>query len=370
MSGSACAAERAAARFAEAMAGAGGWEEAPRLAVALSGGPDSLALAVLSAAWAHARGGEAIALILDHGVRQAARTEARLAAAWAGRIGLAARILRLPAGMRPSPARLRAARLAALEAACAEAGALHLLLAHHRSDQAETVLIRALAGTGTAGLGAMAPVRHAGSVRLLRPLLEVTPRELRAVLAWHRQGWIADPSNETAGTRARIRRALADPDGEGPAIAALASVAAHRRREEDARAQEVAALLAHAASLHPGGGIVLEHAALACAPPPLRAAALAAVCAGLAGREAPPRGKKLAAAGLKLETERAFTLGGCVLRRSGPRWRVTLERRRVAAVAEPAGLLYAGRARGGSTGGAMPLAAKGLDAVRPAPSLA
>ncbi|WP_158639194.1 tRNA lysidine(34) synthetase TilS [Elioraea rosea] len=370
MSGSGCAAERAAARFAEAMAEAGGWEDAPRLAIALSGGPDSLALALLAGAWARARGGEAIALILDHGVRPAAATEARLAAAWARRHGLAAHIRRLPPGTGPSAARLRAARHAALEAACAEAGALHLLLAHHRSDQAETVLMRALAGTGTAGLGGMAPVRHAGSVRLLRPLLGATPRELKAVLERHRQGWIDDPSNDTAGMRARLRRGMADRDGEGAAVAALAAVAAYRRREEEARAGEVTALLARAASLLPGGGLALDHAILASAPPPLRAAALAAACAGLAGRLTAPRGRTLAAAALKLESEPAFTLGGCVLRRRGPRWRVTAERRRVAAVAEPAGLLYADRARDGSTGGAMPLAAEGLDAVPTAPSLA
>ena len=74
--------------------------------------------------------------------------------------GIAAKMLEIH-GLEHGPAlaeRARTARFAALEAACAEAGILHLLLGHHAGDQAETLLIRALGGSGPAGMAGMAPL--------------------------------------------------------------------------------------------------------------------------------------------------------------------------------------------------------------------
>ncbi|MCO6420058.1 tRNA lysidine(34) synthetase TilS, partial [Siccirubricoccus sp. KC 17139] len=80
-------------------------------------------------------------------------------------------------------ARAREARLAALLAACHEAGRPWLLLGHHRADQAETLLFRALRGSGPAGLAGMAPARPAVEALLLRPLLGTPPARLEAVVA-------------------------------------------------------------------------------------------------------------------------------------------------------------------------------------------
>jgi len=339
VSNSGCAAD--AARFAAAMAAAGGWEECPLVAVALSGGPDSLALALLAAPWAAERGGAAIALVLDHGVRPAGRIEAALAAAWAEEAGLSVRRLALPPGVAQSAAALRRARHAALAEAAAEAGALHLLLGHHAADQAETVILRALRGSGERGLAGMAPVRNSGAVRLVRPLIGWTPAEVRAVLRRRGQPWCLDPSNEGCGTRAIIRRALADRDGEGVATRALVAAACARRRTAEERARRAAALLARAASLPESGGVRLADSALAGADPSVLADALAETLARVSGRAHTVSPAQRAALPGLIAAGRSFTLGGCVLRRVRGAWRVMPERRLVEALAEAGPVGYA-----------------------------
>ncbi len=178
------------------MAPLGPFGPAPRLAAGVSGGPHSLALALLAERWARRRGGDVLALVVDHGLRSGSAAEAaHVRGQLAGR-GIAARVLALglPAG--PSmQERARAARLAALCTAAAAAGRPWLMLGHHRGDQAETMLFRALRGSGPAGLAAMAPARDAGAALLLRPLLGVAPAALEAVLAEAGLAPVRDPSN-------------------------------------------------------------------------------------------------------------------------------------------------------------------------------
>jgi len=75
--------------FAGLMAGLGPFEDRPTLAVAVSGGADSLCLALLAAEWARARGGRAVALTVDHRLRAGSRAEARQVATWLGARGIA-----------------------------------------------------------------------------------------------------------------------------------------------------------------------------------------------------------------------------------------------------------------------------------------
>lgn len=361
MSSSACAAEEAARRFAAALDAVGGWEERPRLAVALSGGPDSLALALLARDLAAARGGDAVALILDHGVRPASRIEARLAGAWAAAAGLATRRLALAPGQRRSAASLRTARFEALARAARDSGALHLLLGHHRADQAETVLIRAIGQSGPGGLAAMATVRATATLRLIRPLLGLTPAAIKAVLRARGQPWIADPANDGAGLRARLRHAMADGAGEGVQVRALAEAAAAHDAAASRKREAVTALLAAAASLPAGGGVALDRARLGAAPVPVRQAALAAVLVAVSGRAHPPEAGALARLAVAVVAgHRTLTLGGCRLVPRGGAWSVTAEPcrrgdRPVAAVAEPPLVVYAGVSRGGPEAAMPPL---------------
>ena len=136
--------------FAPAMAGFG---PAPgRVAVAVSGGAHSLALALLTRQWAQENGVALTALVAEHGLRRESAEEATGVAAMLAGQGITTRVIPLGlAGGASLQARARAARLQALLAACRELRAPWLLLGHHRMDQAETLLLRAGRGRGRAG---------------------------------------------------------------------------------------------------------------------------------------------------------------------------------------------------------------------------
>ena len=239
------------AEFAALMAPLGPFGRAPAIAAGVSGGPHSLALALLAADWAAAGGGSLLALIADHGLRPESHAESNAVGAMLAAQGITFRILRL--GLTPGPRmqeRAREARLAALLGACAEAGRPWLLLGHHRADQAETLLFRALRGSGDAGLAAIAPVRAAPEALILRPLLSVEPTRLEAVCAARGLAPVRDPSNtDLRFARIRLRAALADTEG-GPALALAAQAFAARRVRQD---RDVACRLAVAAEFRPEG---------------------------------------------------------------------------------------------------------------------
>lgn len=274
--------------FAALMEPLGPFGAAPFLAVGVSGGPHSLALALLAQDWARARGGRLLCLIADHGLRPDSGAEAEGVAALLAGLGLEARVLRL--GLAPGAAmqaRARLARRAALMAAAAQAGAPWLLLGHHRADQAETIVFRALRGSGPAGLAGMAPVTVLPEGLVLRPLLDMPPARLEALLAARGVPPVRDPSNENRRfARVRLRQALADPGGTGPGVAALAeAAAAFARRGARGRAAFAARLLA-AARLHPFGAVRIEPDALG--RDGAAEAVLAALVRLVSGQEHPP----------------------------------------------------------------------------------
>ena len=131
----------------------------PALLLAVSGGPDSTALMVLAARWRDALKvkPELIAVTVDHGLRAEAKREAAAVARLARKLGIAHRTLRWT-GAKPKTGlqqAARAARYRLLAGAARKANVAHILTAHTRDDQAETVLIRMSRGSGLAGLAAM-----------------------------------------------------------------------------------------------------------------------------------------------------------------------------------------------------------------------
>ncbi len=303
-------------RFAEAMARLAPFEARPHLAIAVSGGSDSMALALLAADWARSRGGKATAVTVDHGLRAEAAGEAAQVAAWCAARAIDHAILRrtgppLRSGIQ---AAARAARYALLEAWCREQRVLHLLLAHQRDDQAETVKMRHTRNSGMRGLAGMASVSERGAVRLLRPLLAVSRAQLRVFLGARGQSWLDDPSNDNpAFTRVRVRAALGKTQS-GSSDAHLggtaAGLAGQRAEFEAADAQRLACWL----TLDPAGFAWLDPAAFADTGG-LDAVALGAVLAMISGSDFPPRGERLdrlhqaLASGLAQDR----TLGGCLV---------------------------------------------------------
>ncbi len=305
------------------MAPLGPFGPAPRLACGVSGGPHSLALALLADPWARARGGSLLALVADHGLRAGSAAEADAVASMLAARGIATRVLRL--GLRPEgaavQARARDARLAALSGAAAAAGAPWLLLGHHRADQAETLLHRAASGSGPAGLAGMAVARALATALLLRPLLAVPPVRLEAVVAGTGLAPVRDPSNEDIRfARVRLRQALGDPPGTGPEVAALAAAAGAFTRRRARREVAIAGRLAAAAVLHPGGWAEIDPASLG--SDAVAEAAMSTLLRAIGGARAfAPAPGRVAA----LLREGKGTLGGAWLRQAGVGWRLFRE---------------------------------------------
>ena len=310
-----------AAAFDALMAPLGPFEPAPRIAVAVSGGPDSLALCLLADRWARARGGRAFGLTVDHGLRPESGTEAAQVRRWLAARGITHRTLHWP-GARPVTGlqeQARAARLALLTGWCRRACVLHLLLGHQREDQAETALQRLTRGSGIDGLAAMAPVRLAlepagGGVRLLRPLLPVSRAALIATLArWH-QPWIDDPTNrDTRHARPRLAAALARLGAEGLSVSRLAKAAARAAEDRAALDQLCTDLLAACTRPSPAGFVILDLSVLRRAPHALAMRAMGCVVTTVSGSAYPPRQERLERLVHRLlgDDVKAATLGGC-----------------------------------------------------------
>jgi tRNA(Ile)-lysidine synthase len=190
-----------------------------RIGLAVSGGPDSLALLLLAAEYA--RGHDAydrfVVYSVDHRLRPEAAAEVSFVLDTATSLGIAARGLRWD-GLKPSTGiqqAARRARYALMGRAMAEDGVEILVTAHHLGDQAETVLMRLAHGSGVEGLRGMDYFSEVNGIAIVRPLLGIDPVALAQVVATAGLTPVGDPSNlDTDYERVRWRHAL-------PQLAAL-----------------------------------------------------------------------------------------------------------------------------------------------------
>jgi tRNA(Ile)-lysidine synthase len=217
-----------------------------KLLLAVSGGPDSLALAAAAAAWRLRRPGPPLrAATLDHGLRPSSRDEARATLEACARLGLPCDLL-IWEEAAPGPRlqeRARAARYRLLAQAARACGATVILTAHHADDQAETMLFRLARGSGPAGLCGMAPLApcpEAPELTLARPFLDVEKARLVAHARAAGLAPVDDPSNrDPRFARARLRPLLAQLAREGADAARFARLAARMRRAEAALEESV-----------------------------------------------------------------------------------------------------------------------------------
>jgi tRNA(Ile)-lysidine synthase len=211
------------------------FKNAPALVLAVSGGPDSVALMWLAARWRKAlsRGPQLLAVTVDHALRAESAREAAEVKRLARTLDLPHRTLRW-IGAKPKsgmPAAAREARYSLLVRAARSARATHIVTAHTRDDQAETLLMRLLRGSGIAGLSAMAAARDHDGLVLARPLLNVPKSRLIATLNKARIPFADDPTNrDTAFTRSRLRALMPQLAAEGGDTRALARVASRLAR--------------------------------------------------------------------------------------------------------------------------------------------
>lgn len=210
----------------------------PRLALAVSGGPDSMAMLRLAA---DAFPGHIVAATFDHRLRAAAASEAALVDDTCAALGVPHRTLSATAPIAGNSIQMRArdARYAALREWAIEADSRFLLTAHHADDQAETLLMRLNRASGLSGLAAIRAIRFDAGVTVLRPLLDWRRGALRDLVRDSATRFVDDPSNDDPRhDRTRIRALLAATPALDPV--ALAASATYLAEAEEALSQQAA----------------------------------------------------------------------------------------------------------------------------------
>jgi len=331
------------ASFTKAMSAIGGFEHNPALAVAVSGGADSMALLLLTQAWVKQKNGHVIALTVDHGLRPESAAEALQVQQWCKERDIKHHILTLPSfAIRHLSSGVQAvareARYRLLTNWCKDHRILHLMTAHHRDDQAETLFLRLGRGSAIDGLACMPALSQMHGICLLRPLLALSKTELTAMLKQGGQPWIEDPSNQNPDyMRNRIRQALRDysppdesgafppplggrsggkhdgyglsqnrphpnpsPNGEGISRSHAESLSerAYQVTQRFAKIRNtlettLARHIANTIAIFPEGYATIDHAAFLVLPPDYGLRALAALTLALNGDNYPPRTEKL-----------------------------------------------------------------------------
>ena len=301
--------------FAKAMETLAPFEPHPLLAVAVSGGPDSMALAILANEWACACGGSAHAILIDHGLRKESANEIRVAAEALEKLGIATTSERLsgPAPKTGKPAWARRERYRVLGNVTRQLGALHLLTGHHRDDQAETMVLNLERGSGIKGLSGISSARGIGAARLIRPLLSFSKGQLEATANLRGVPIAYDPSNaDLAYSRTRVRAQMTE------ARANRLSETTTRLAQEDAALEiTVAELAANTLTFSPLGWARISIPSMAQAPSVIALRLFARTVHAIGGREMSPRQDRVQAAlDQILSGKKAkLTIGGTIVTR-------------------------------------------------------
>lgn len=302
------------------------FESPPTIAVATSGGPDSLALALLAHQWAKDLGGKAIAVTVDHQLREDSTAEAHQVKAWLDERKIEHHILTWIRSDQDEPlktaiqAAAREARYQMLGQWCIEHGIKHLLTAHHAQDQLETFMIRLAKGSGLKGLTSTQPIVLTNFGRILRPLLSLDARRLKATLKHFNQPYLLDPSNENEDfTRIRWRQLLPALNVEGLTpitIQETLNRLSHSQRLVD---QHISGLLNKYVKLSPYGFAIIMKEALNESPEALEEM-LKRLLATIGNQNYPVRRQALHRAMDAMKSNSSFTLGGCQIIHKANEW--------------------------------------------------
>ena len=286
------------------------WPEGGRLGLAVSGGPDSLALLLL--AQAAIPGSFAVATV-NHGLRAEAAAECAMVERVCGARGIPCTILTIETGPGNVQAAARGARYAALAAWAEGEGLSAIATAHHADDQAETLVMRLNRASGLAGLAGVRPRGFVPGTRLplLRPLLAWRRAELAAIVDRSGLEPAQDPSNaDEAYDRVRIRKALAT--AEWLDVEAVAASAAHLAEADEAIEWMVEREWAENVGVTDGG--------LRYDPQAPHAIALRVVTRIVEGYGGNPRGGAIARLLAELESGGQGNVAGVSARTEGDSW--------------------------------------------------
>ncbi len=309
--------------------------EGSAIAIACSGGSDSMALALMAHEWAKKNGSSIAALTVDHGLRRESAGEAAQVSKWLGKQGIKHSIL-VWKGKKPKSniqENARIARYRLLTDYCKKHGIHYLLVAHTLDDQAETFLMRLRRGSGVDGLSAMSAVSRMNGVTLVRPLLALRKEELMAFLKKEKQPYVTDPSNENeAFDRVKIRKLLPRLFEAGFTPERLALVARNMARASECLKRLTDDFLRRHCRLFDEGYAILRHLPDS---EEIALRALARLLMTIGGQEMAPRLEQLERlyAALTKSGFKGMTVAGCKLQAASRHEFIIL--REIKAVAHP-----------------------------------
>jgi tRNA(Ile)-lysidine synthase len=247
------------------------WEQARGILLAVSGGPDSVALMLMAAEWAKRLSAPPPVYVatVDHGLRENAPAEAEMAARWASKLSLPHAIL-VWEGVKPKSRiqeRAREARYELLFKHAASIGAGCVMTAHHADDQAETILFRLLHGSGISGLAGMQTVSERNGLILARPLLGYAKADLVAFCEARAHPFFEDQANDDpAYARTKLRRLSSILAREGLNRAALLKLGKRAARAEAALAERARTVRERILATREPGAFEADASALANEP--------------------------------------------------------------------------------------------------------
>jgi tRNA(Ile)-lysidine synthase len=297
-----------------------------RVAVAVSGGVDSLALALALKAC----DADCVALTVDHGLRAESAGEAKTVAKYMRKLEMPHVVLTVKANVTGNKMEwARTQRYALLIDYCKQHKIKTLYVAHHQDDQVETFFLNLERGSGLKGLSGMREVSMMHGIRIIRPLLAFPKSTLAAYVKSHKLKPIEDPTNQnTAYKRNRLRQMMAEAFPDNAELPArIAQAMEHLAEAEDFIADAAHAALAQC--VEQNGTLEMDAAAFLSLHNLLQYRVLLSVLRKVSGKPKPPRAENILAALKRMQNnEKAFTLHGVKAALRQKKWRFSKEEKK------------------------------------------
>lgn len=301
------------------------------IAIAVSGGADSMALLHLLKRWTSANGVALTALTVDHELRAESAAEAKQVGTWCADMGVAHEIL-IWSGEKPKrriQEVARRERYALLQDWCIRMGVADLFVGHSRNDQAETFLFRMSRGSGPEGLSGMPLVYQRDCISVIRPLLNIERSRLETTLRLAGQEWIDDPGNaDERFARVRVRQKVKLLEGHGVPVSTVSETARIFANLRRTRETCVSAVATRSVTLYPEGYADIDRRELKNVNNETAIGIVSALLKLIGGRDfAPKRARQATLCRALVDPGKNFvrTLGSCVIAAEGDRVRLWRE---------------------------------------------
>lgn len=284
------------------------------IAIAVSGGADSMALTLLANEWAKKNNCKITALTVNHAIRKESKSEAEQVSKWLQQKNIEHHILKWQGGNKTSniQSNARDARYRLMTDFCKSNNIPNLLVAHNKEDQAENVLLRLMRGSGVDGLCGMKNKTNIGKIDIYRPLLNTAKAELRKFIKQQKQQWIEDPSNkDDKYARSRVRKFIESNDDSRLLINRLIDTAENITRSKSYIDEKIADDFAYVSQIMPEGYAILDADALCNLHIEAQYKILSKLIKNIGGSYYKPRFEKIITLHKNILNGTDATLGGC-----------------------------------------------------------